>query len=393
MLGLLPGQMLPQLQEKLVRLGSWLPFGPAAKLFTAFTGVTVSKSTARRLTEAAGKAEIGHQEAILQGMMAKPPTVSEPGPKRLLFAADGAMVPLIAGEWAEARTVAIGEVEIEKGQEGQPQPVTHSLSYFSRLMEATAFQEAALVETQRRGLTQATAVATVSDGALWIQEFVDYHRPDATRIIDFPHAAERLGTVYQACREKGVELGEEWPSQQRQRLRDEGAGPVLETLQALQVAHPQVGLDEPLNYLLKREAMLQYPQFKEQGWPIGSGVVESANKLVVEARLKGAGMHWHREQVNPMLALRNVVCNDCWEESWPLIADQLRKQRQRQPASNVEPLTPEPTLVNDYFQEMQQMHQAWEAEHKATTQAEPKSRRPPANHPWRQSYKRPGAKK
>ena len=38
-------------------------------------------------------------------------------------------------------------------------------------------------------------------------------------------------------------------------------------------------------------------------------MVESANKLVVEARLKGAGMHWQRGHVDAMLALRNLLCN------------------------------------------------------------------------------------
>ena len=61
---------------------------------------------------------------------------------------------------------------------------------------------------------------------------------------------------------------------------------------------------------------MQYPRFRQQGWPIGSGMVESANKNVVEARLKGAGMHWERKNVNPMLALRNAVCNARWQEMW-----------------------------------------------------------------------------
>jgi len=45
-------------------------------------------------------------------------------------------------------------------------------------------------------------------------------------------------------------------------------------------------------------------------------MVESANKLVVEARLKGAGMHWGRQHVNPMLVLGNAVCNQRWPETW-----------------------------------------------------------------------------
>ena len=66
----------------------------------------------------------------------------------------------------------------------------------------------------------------------------------------------------------------------------------------------------------KREAHMQYPSYQEAGWPIGSGSVESANKLVVEARLKGAGMRWGRQNVNPMLVLRNAVCNRQWKQTW-----------------------------------------------------------------------------
>lgn len=78
-----------------------------------------------------------------------------------------------------------------------------------------------------------------------------------------------------------------------------------------------------------------YPAFQAQGWPIGSGMVESSNKRVMQARLKGAGMHWVPENVNPMLALCMNLCNQRWKEGW---ADQQRwhaktretNQRQRQ---------------------------------------------------------------
>jgi hypothetical protein len=46
-----------------------------------------------------------------------------------------------------------------------------------------------------------------------------------------------------------------------------------------------------LEYLEKRREQIRYAEFEAQGYPIGRGVVESANKLMVEARLKGAGMH------------------------------------------------------------------------------------------------------
>jgi hypothetical protein len=110
-------------------------------------------------------------------------------------------------------------------------------------------------------------------------------------------------------------------------LKHEGPSQVLQELQRLQTQQPDLELiTENLAYLQKREAQLQYPTFQAQGLPIGSGAVESAHKVVVEPRLKGAGMHWAPEHVNPMVALRNLVCNNRWTEDWPKIAAQLRQQ-------------------------------------------------------------------
>ena len=71
-------------------------------------------------------------------------------------------------------------------------------------------------------------------------------------------------------------------------------------------------------YLAARREHTRYRAFAAAGYPLGSGCVESANKLVVEARLKGAGMHWARPNVDPMLALRNLLANGRWAEEWPV---------------------------------------------------------------------------
>src|SRR5207245_7378120 len=90
----------------------------------------------------------------------------------------------------------------------------------------------------------------------------------------------------------------------------------LKHLDWLAARYPSPVIKEKLAYLQKREAHMQYPIYQAAGWPIGSGSVESANKVVVEARLKGAGMRWGRHHVNPRLSLRNAVCNRRWKETW-----------------------------------------------------------------------------
>jgi hypothetical protein len=75
---------------------------------------------------------------------------------------------------------------------------TQHLSYFSRMTDAVTFGERADVEMRRRGVSQAKAVCAVTDGADWIQGFVDLHRPDALRVLDFPHAAEHVHMLIEA---------------------------------------------------------------------------------------------------------------------------------------------------------------------------------------------------
>jgi hypothetical protein len=103
------------------------------------------------------------------------------------------MVPLRGGVWAEVKTLVIGSVLAEIQQETIARTTAHS--YFSRMTDAATFADLASVEIERRGIERAKEVCAVQDGAEWLQGFVDGHRPDAVRILDFAHAAEYLGQI------------------------------------------------------------------------------------------------------------------------------------------------------------------------------------------------------
>ena len=327
---MLPGALTPSLQADLVRLGTWMPFGRVVGELQHFRHTDVSKSTVVRLSEAAGAAYVCVQNEEVMRIECELPT-PPPGVTKQFLSVDGAMVPLVGGEWAEVRTLVIGDVLPPQEVKGERVVHTTHHSYFSRMTDATTFERLALVETQRRGVETAQAVAAVTDGAEWIQKFINHHRHDAVRILDFPHAGEYLSTIAQALWGENAAQKASWLHEQLHQLKTQGAGAVLATLRTPigQPAHPPE-VTQALAYLEKRAAQMQYPTFEQQGWPIGDGAVESANKLVVEARLKGSGMHWARSHVDPMLALRNIAYNDRWAEAWPQITATLRQQaRQR----------------------------------------------------------------
>lgn len=329
-LGLLPGKLTPQGQEQLVRLSGWIPFERAVEVFADFTGMQVAKIVAMNSTETAGAAYVQMQEEeVVDWEQGKGQKVNA-GADKMQISADGAMVPLRHGIWAEVRTLVVGEVQTSRTKDGEREIHTRNLSYFSRKVSAQEFQRLALVEFQRRGVGQAQAVAAVMDGAEWEQGFIDFHCPQAIRILDFPHAAEHLNFIGEFLYGEHTPQSQAWLKGQSHRLKQEGPKELLCELEKLQRKHPHAEVfSSNLAYLKKRTPQMQYPLFQAQGWPIGSGAVESGNKLVVEARLKGAGMHWDENHVNPMLAIRNILCSGRWTEDWPRIESRLRKQTQQ----------------------------------------------------------------
>jgi hypothetical protein len=331
-LELLPGTLTPSLQEDLVHLGTWLPFGQAAKQLRRFRQTDVSRPTAERVTEAAGAAYVAWQTAEVARIERELP-VPAAGPAQLFMSVDGALIPIVGGEWAEVKTLVIGAVQPPKVVNGETVIRTAEHSYFSRLTDSDTFQRLALVETQRRGVETAAAVGFVTDGSEWLQKFADHHRADAVRILDFPHAGEHLAAAGQECFGEGSVEAQSWLKTQLHALKHDGPTAVVAEVARLVAAQPAApALAGHLAYLEKRTAHMQYPAFLAAGWPIGDGAVESGNKLVVEARLKGSGMHWARPHVDPLLALRNIVCSDRWDEAWPQIVRTLRQQTQQRRA-------------------------------------------------------------
>jgi len=257
---------------------------------------------------------------------------------------------------------------------------------------------------------------------------VDYHRTDAVRILDCAHALEYVSKAGQAAYEhlglpaedqarsqqeqakRRQERIEQWQSRQAHELKTGEAALVLAELERLRTLMQQMDqlaavetVDKSLHYLRQRSEMIRYAHFRAQGYPIGSGSVESAHILVVQSRMKQAGMRWEPSHVNALLAMRNLACNDRWTEGWDAIRSMWRKQevaaraqRALRPAASGESASPvgptvlapaEPASSSEPSPLPLTPIQP-SSDHSAPAPSEPRSVRPAATHPWRRPFLR-----
>ncbi len=297
------------MEECLVRLGVRESFGVAAEEMAFHHQMTVSKEQVRQHTEEAGDAYVQLQESA----QAHEIFTAESAPERQMMSVDACKVLTTTGEWRDVKTLTIAEVEAD----GK----TAKNSYFSRKSEYHLFMDQAQIEAWRRQIKTSREVCSINDGADWIPPVITALRPDSVRILDFYHAAEHLATAGGAAFGEGTPSFHAWFERQRRELKDGDPDKVLADLALLATDHSQqaVIINATQGYFTKRRAAICYAEFKKAGWPIGSGAGEAAHKVVIQSRMKRAGMRWHEVNVDRMAAIRNLFCNKRWQTDWPLI--------------------------------------------------------------------------
>ena len=97
-----------------------------------------------------------------------------------------------------------------------------------------------------------------------------------------------------------------WAAAPREELLTHGVDVILPQLVAPDGLR-EAALDKrrtARGYCRSNQARLQYPAFRAQGLPIGSGAVESSAKHLIQQRLKRAGRRWSDAGGHALIALR-----------------------------------------------------------------------------------------
>lgn len=329
-LGLVKHSWTPETIKEALGLGVEVAsYRRAAAKFEALTKVPLSKSTLQALSLSYGGQLVANQAQEAEAMV-KPPAageeiqwrrVPEPDSAVMAVSLDGAMINLIGEGWKEVRvaTVAAVEISVTEQASSEPEVKLTKISYRAGLWEAKDFAKQQWAEGCRRGLEKAKHLVSVNDGAAWIWLIIAMCWAPCVEILDWWHLIEKLWAAANSLLGQGQPQTSLWMQQQKVHL---WAGQPLALLKALRPLVPRgQPLPEPvralLTYLFHHRHRLAYPGYRQAGYPIGSGSVEAGCKLVVQARLKQAGMRWSRPGAQAILALRAVVLSDRWDQVWP----------------------------------------------------------------------------
>jgi hypothetical protein len=303
------------LRAWLVRLGATAPFRDAAAVLAELTGLALSPETVRHHTLAAGRALRAAEDAAVATVertrAAAEPVEAAPG--TLLAEADGTMVRFLDG-WHEVKVGVVG---------GWADETIQAPSYVAAREPAEAFGGRLLAEAARRGALEVVGWAggltgralavlpeavALGDGAAWIWALADEHLDRRVEIVDYWHAVEHLHALATALFGEG-ERATAWARARAGELLTHGAEAVLARLRDVRPPTPEAAdaLRVERGYFTKHAERMQYPLFRDDGLPIGSGAIEAAAGHVVQQRMKRAGMRWSDAGGDALLALRARV--------------------------------------------------------------------------------------
>jgi hypothetical protein len=168
------------------------------------------------------------------------------------------------------------------------------------------------------GMHQAQEVIFISDGGRWCEQVHREYFSEFPRILDWYHLSEH---VWEAARliHSDPSKAQQWADRCLLRLEQRSGIGLLQLLQRSVAQHkalPREAIEKLINYLQPRLNCTDYLLYRDKGWIIGSGAMESTCKQVVGQRLKGAGRQWSESGAVAMAELTNLRLNNQWDELW-----------------------------------------------------------------------------
>lgn len=305
-----------ELARRMVWLSGLLPYDQCEQVFAWIGEQMIPPSSIWRQTQQQMERrtqQVEHQRQQVSLELMKLPDAIHDHNIRKGVTMDGGMVNLRGEGWRELKVGAVFELEQHLERDPQTQQLMEYAHAANRCYTA-AFGGKAPFAAALWALAVEAEVPTAkdscvcADGAAWIWNLADEYFPLSRQIVDWFHAAQHLAQAAQALYPDSEPKRLRWLKGQRDRLYLGQVEAIVTTLEA-------AGLNSEAHYFAEHHRRMQYLEFREEGYPIGSGTVESAVKQFKQ-RLTGPGMRWGAHAAEQMVILRTAVLNKTFDALW-----------------------------------------------------------------------------
>lgn len=307
-------------------------FDLASEAYEDAVGCSMSADSLRRVTQGWGQRVEEQRKTEAKQVYAEETPVAveqvvkvhEPIQEQGNVSTDGGMILLRAEGWKEVKMSVFSQVKMSEmnptAQEPTPEPdvVLQRHSYQVGLWDADEMGQHQYLEGSRRQVALCQRLGTVNDGAPWIDRITTTNYPRAVKVIDWGHASERLWKVANAAFGDGTIQSRTWAIQQEDRLWHGCTAEVVTNLYALDWPHITCidDIRNSPNYFETRQTKMAYDHFRQAGYPIGSGTVESGINTVVHHRMKRQGRGWEHQNAQSMLAALSELHSGRFQTTW-----------------------------------------------------------------------------
>ena len=352
--GMIEGFWTPAAAELGVWVVSQMTPQKAEELCKRTGNMSPSKASLDRLPKEVGRV---WEEGRLEFEGALRETMEVPrDAATLVVSLDGVYAPMVGTDPVGTRREAAEAGKIAKGPAGYREVGCATVSFcapkgeilgairFGRMPESKkqTLKEMLSAEAEQALLLRPDLrVVALADGQEDNWDYLEKEYPRAVHILDFFHAAEHLGAAIAAVYGDGtVEARRRFADLRHVLLEDpDGVEKVVRALDRRRKRNPTIKrVAQVLAYVRKNRAKMRYAGWRDQGLPIGSGVVEAACKTLVTQRMKNSGMRWGQIGGQAILNPRGWSQSERFDQAWALVA--ATYQVEVTVVNNVIPLRP-----------------------------------------------------
>jgi hypothetical protein len=284
------------LQEKLVLLGSNEVFKAVPSLLESILGIKVSESQVYRVCQASSA---NLPQSVLNAPSVGLRHLQNQEQEQVYGMVDGSMLFTDAG-WQESK---VGRVFKAEPLENEGNKRSWQLTHSEYVAKRGSYEDFTVEFERLLPPLSPCRKVFITDGALWIGQWLKKSYPEAIHILDFYHVCEKLAALSPWATEQ------QWLDKMKNHLLTGQQLKVRQSVWNMKTA-PLGARNKLLNYLENNAYRMHYDQYRAQGLMIGSGPIESAHRTLLQVRMKRSGQRWSDQGCDSMIKLRVALLSN-----------------------------------------------------------------------------------